>query len=322
MTIIDSVLVAAAVLAHTPAMQPAQSSFIPPLFVAALPCAGEEAGLNEIYGVCSNSRSGAYVVDYYRGRVFGFDASGSVLAQWNSPGAHGVTVSPTGEVFVTDNNVGSIYVYTSDGVFTRRIAGSGGDPGNLYAPTYLCMTPEGTLLVSDSQNQRIQELTIDGGFVRLWGSGGTGPGQFRGPRAVAISGDGTIYVSDEANQRVQAFSRTGSFLRQWTLPYRYDETYPIPRGIAVDDLGQVYVTDRANGRIDVFQSDGTLLGMWGATGDGPNHFHGPNAVAIAANEQLFVGESDCHVQVYSRDGTTSTHPISWGALKQLYRQAQ
>jgi len=313
----DSLVVAVAL--HTAPSTPA-ASFTPPVFLSALPCAGLEGPYSEIYGVCSDGHSATLVVDYEDGRVYKFDLTGHELARWDSPGAHGVAVAPTGEVYVSDNVSSLIDVYTESGSLLRQFGQSGGPLGGLYAPTYLCVTPEGTLLVSDSQHHRVMEFDTRGNALRAWGGPGSAPGQFAGPRGIAMNSAEEILVCDEANRRVQVFSRMGVFLRQWPVLGSFTDSFaPAPRGIAVDDLGRIQVTDRLNARVRVYEPDGSPMGTWGGYGLDPGQLLGPNAVVIDDQHRIYVGESNCHVQVFGRDGATITHRMSWGAVKTIYR---
>jgi len=317
----DSVVVALAI--HAAAASPgAAASFTTPSFLASLPCAGTEGAYSEIYGVRSDGGSGVFVVDYWDSRIYKFDNAGHEITHWSVPdGAHGIALSPTGELFIANGfELGLIDVYTSSGIFLRQIGESMGALGQMHNPIYPYVTPEGTLLVSDAQNQRVIEFEPGGTPIRSWGGPGAAPGQFGGPRGIAMDGAGDILVVDEGNKRVQVFSRTGAYLRQWAIQAAWYEGHePFPRGIAVDNLGRIYVTDRSNAVVRVYQSDGTEIGTWGGFGTDPGHFYGPNAVDVDPLGRIYVGESYCHVQVFGRDGATALPRVTWGRLKARYR---
>ena len=318
MTGMDSVVVALAL--HAAPMSPA-TAFATPAFLASLPCAGTEGAYSEIYGVRSDGHSAVFVAANSESRVYKFDLAGHEIAQWSSPYAHGIALSPSGEVFVSsDSEFGVIDVYSSSGAHLRQFGRWGGPSGGLQNPTWLYVTPEGTLLVSDSQNQQVVECDADGNRIRSWGGPGTAAGKFAGPRGIAMDGAGEVLVCDEGNSRVQVFSRTGAFLRQWPIRSNLLNTYnPVPRGIVIDDLGRIYIADRLNSRVRVFQSDGTEIGSWGGSGLDPGYLFGPSEVEVDMLGRIYVGESNCHVQVFGRDGTTALPRVTWGALKARYR---
>ena len=91
--------------------------------------------------------------------------------------------------------------------------------------------------------------------------------------------------------------------------------FNFPHGIGVDREGNVYVTDERakNGKGDVvvkFSPDGRVLmtlGKPGMPGDGPDTFHAPSDVAVAANGDIFVadghgGNTNGRIVKFSKDG--------------------
>lgn len=325
MSVIDTVVVALAMHAAV-STQTTVGSFTVPVFMRSLECAAGSSPFDRMYGLGQAPGSLLYGVDYNLGRVLGYDAGGHLVAQWGQPaevsawGAHSVAVM-AGEVYVTENLLGRVVVFSSTGAF-RRILGPNpnGDPGFLSSPTYLCPTPEGTMLVSDSQNMRIVELTAAGERVRTFGSIGSAPGQLGGPRGIAIDGGGRIYVADEPNRRVSVFTREGVFLFHWLIPSRFGiDSTPFIRGIHVDGAGLVYVTDVSNCCIHAFDTSGALIARWGSRGTEPGQLSGPNDIEFDDRGRLAISQFTCSPQWFARDAATRVVRASWGSVKASYR---
>jgi DNA-binding beta-propeller fold protein YncE len=126
---------------------------------------------------------------------------------------------------------------------------------------------------------------------RAWGS----------TAGVAVAPDGTIWAYDRCGANscagssldpIIAFSPDGKVLRHFG-----GGMFLMPHGLTVDDAGNVWVTDNAakDGRgmqVVKFGADGKVLMILGKAGGGepPDAFSQPNAVAIAANGDIFISQ--------------------------------
>lgn len=100
-------------------------------------------------------------------------------------------------------------------------------------------------------------FNAQGTFLRKFGSEGANPVQFIRPAGIAVAGDGTVIVCDQGNHRIQQLKADGSFVRT--------------------------IGSRGRG-----QGQGLPLkepyALWvSVNGDGTS--------------RMFVGDSNCHVQV-------------------------
>jgi sugar lactone lactonase YvrE len=123
-------------------------------------------------------------------------------------------------------------------------------------------------------------------------TGGSKPfGQVRG---VALDKEGDLYAVDGENSQVLKFDPTGKFLMQWGSKGTADGQF-IMSGlqgadttgfVVVDSHGNVYVTE--NNRVQKFDSNGKFLAKWGTAGSGDGQFGLALAIAIDAQDNLYV----------------------------------
>jgi DNA-binding beta-propeller fold protein YncE len=79
-----------------------------------------------------------------------------------------------------------------------------------------------------------------------------------------------------------------------------------PSDVAWDRAGNIYVADGlgANNRIAKFDKDGRFLAHWGSTGTGPAQFNGVKAIAIDAQDNVYVADmGNKRIQVFDAQGT-------------------
>ena len=144
---------------------------------------------------------------------------------------------------------------------------------------------------------------------RTWGS----------TAGVAVAPDGTIWAYDRCGANscagstldpIIAFAADGKVLRHFG-----GGLFQMPHGLTVDVSGNVWVTDNAakDGKgmqVYKFSPEGEILLTLGKPGggDAPEGFSQPNAVAIAANGDIFVSQGHTArgdkllIQVFSPEG--------------------
>jgi DNA-binding beta-propeller fold protein YncE len=142
--------------------------------------------------------------------------------------ARGLTVAPTGFVWVADSGNNRIQGYSGEGKYELEFGSLGTGPGQFKEPKGIGVTPGGTLLVGDGVNNRVQELTSSGTFITSFGEKGKNNGQFEEAWGIAATSTGNLYVVDLGNNRVE----------KWVPAVSGNE--------AAHDSRKIYYTNAAN----------------------------------------------------------------------------
>ncbi len=176
-----------------------------------------------------------------------------------------VAAHPDGRVFVCDEWLNRVTIFSREGAYLGKWGEKGSGDGQLNGPAGLVFEADGNLLVADGENHRIQRFTPDGRFLAAWGGFGDGDGQLNYPWGVTVDGEGSVYVADWRNDRIQKFSPDGRFLLKFGSSGTGNGEFYRPTGVAVDSDGDIYVTDWGNDRVQVFDRTGAFITLW--TGD-------------------------------------------------------
>ena len=163
-----------------------------------------------------------------------------------------------GLVYIPDEALNHVQVFTPEGVFLKRWGVAGSAAGELNRPSCLGVDAEDNLLISDSLNHRVQRFSRDGEFLGEWGRFGSGDGELNMPWGLALDRKGYVYVADWRNDRVQKFDPQGGFMTKWGGPG--SGLFNRPAAVAVDDEGLLYVADWGNERVQILHPEGEVLG--------------------------------------------------------------
>ena len=238
-----------------------------------------------------------------------------------------VALDQAGNVYVADEWLNRISIFTKDGEWVGKWGTEGSGDGAIKSPSGMVFDADDNLLLVDSQNSRVQRFTKDGKFISSFGSQGSGDGQFNLPWGIDVDSDDYIYVADWRNDRIQKFTKDGAFLMAFGSSGSEPGEFNRPTGVAVDRTGMIYVADWGNERMQMFDPVGKFVTL--TTGDGTiskwgkdkldangemwkereiaqgiereKDFWGPVAVAVDDQDRVFVVES-CRnrIQVYRR----------------------
>ena len=238
-----------------------------------------------------------------------------------------VALDQTGNVYVADEWLNRISIFTKDGEWVGKWGTAGTGDGEIESPSGMVFDADDNLLLVDSQNNRVQKFTKDGKLISSFGNQGSGDGEFNLPWGIDVDGEGNIYIADWRNDRIQKFTKDGMFLMAFGSPGSEPGEFNRPTGVAVDRTGMIYVADWGNERLQMFDLAGKFVTL--TTGDGTiskwgkdkldangemwkereiaqgiereKDFWGPVAVAVDDEDRVFVVES-CRnrIQVYRR----------------------
>lgn len=243
----------------------------------------------------------AQMVDLVPDQYFGSVGTGD--GQFTN--AHGIAISPNGDIYVADARNHRIQRFSADGQFvsawgTYASVDSGDAPGGTFnEPWGVAVGPDGSVYVTDTWNYRIQKFTADGEFITMWGTAGTSdtPTSFWGPRGIVVNQLGQVFVTDTGNNRVVIFDKNGSFLSQFGVNGINSGEFDEPVGLAVDDQNNIYVVDTWNQRIQVFaDTTGTMnyqvVREWEVAGWKGQSVNNKPFIAVNDSGHIFVTDPD------------------------------
>ena len=249
------------------------------------------------------------------------DAPGSMV--WPTS----VALDKAGNVYVSDEWLNRIAMFSSDGEWLGAWGTQGDADGEVDQPAGIAFDSEDNLYVVDTGNNRIQKFTKDGQFLAKWGQQGSGDGEFDMPWGIGLDADNNVYIADWRNDRIQKFAPDGSFLMVFGEPGPEDGQFNRPADVAVDKEGLIYVADWRNDRVQVFDAEGRFiteiigdatLSKWGITKLDANpdmkmqrdiaqglerekFLRGPMGVVVDDQDQVFIVDSQRNrIQIYRK----------------------
>jgi len=249
------------------------------------------------------------------------DAPGSMV--WPTS----VALDKAGNVYVSDEWLNRIAMFSSDGEWLGAWGTQGDADGEVDQPAGIAFDSEDNLYVVDTGNNRIQKFTKDGQFLAKWGQQGSGDGEFDMPWGIGLDADNNVYIADWRNDRIQKFATDGSFLMAFGASGSEDGQFNRPADVAVDKEGLIYVADWRNDRVQVFDAEGRFiteiigdatLSKWGITKLDANpdmkmqrdiaqglerekFLRGPMGVVVDDQDQVFIVDSQRNrIQIYRK----------------------
>ena len=238
-----------------------------------------------------------------------------------------VTLDKAGNVYVSDEWLNRIAMFTADGEWLGAWGTQGDADGEVDQPAGIAFDSEDNLYVVDTGNNRIQKFTKDGQFLAKWGQQGSGNGEFDMPWGIGLDGEDNVYIADWRNDRIQKFAPDGSFLIKFGEAGLEDGQFNRPADVAVDKEGLIYVADWRNDRVQVFDAEGRFiteiigdatLSKWGITKLDANpdmkmqrdiaqglerekFLRGPMGVVVDDQDQVFIVDSQRNrIQIYRK----------------------
>lgn len=202
------------------------------------------------------------------------------LAAIPEPGMYaeqpGLAADDTGNVFISDYDLGQVRKVAADGSITV-IAGGGaierGDGGpatsvSLSKPLGLAVDSEGNLYIAEYGKGRVRKVLADGTITTLFSKDGV--------NLIAVDRSGSLYSTETGHGAIFKMGADGKLTRfagkgGGTVKYSGEggpatQATFYPWGVAVDSHKNIYIADRSNGRILRVATDGTISTVAGEAG--------------------------------------------------------
>ncbi len=233
------------------------------------------------------------------------DAEGNIVEAWTQWDSlfrrpHTVFISPYDpekHVWVVDDHLHAILIFTNDGKELVQTIGtpgeSGADATHFNRPTFIAWLADGTFFVSDGYNgTRVAKFDKGGTFLLDWGEPGTRGSETRPYYMNNVHGIALnprtrrVYVNDRANRRIQVFDESGQYLDEWSVGAAPAEVYSIYMG----KDGNVWGADHTTSKMIKWDAEGHFLYSWGSFGDHPGGFWGVHQISVDQEGNLYVAE--------------------------------
>jgi hypothetical protein len=198
-----------------------------------------------------------FIDDYYD--CGGTEPPPNLLALENTPKylvrmADGVNL--TGDYYITDPIVGSLFIYDTFLVLRAEIKG-------LNRPLGVAIDSQGHILVGNNGRDNVEVYDpANGELLAVFGEG-----LLKMPTAITIDDLGNIYVTDSRSHSVQVFDPTYNPIRtigkrgagEGELSFPVDAEIIAVSGTGTAGAQEIFVADQGNYRIQVYDLQGNWL---------------------------------------------------------------
>jgi len=240
----------------------------------------------------------------------GYRDGPTTQAQFNLP--IGVTLSPSGVIYIADSGNNRIRAISPEGMVTT-LAGSGergfkdGPPelAQFNAPAYLSVGPERNIYVSEScepkGNHAIRRITPEGVVATVAGLGFPGRADgpiskagFSCPRGLDFDTAGNLYIADGANDRIRVitsedmvYTLAGIGTNGYIDGAGSQAAFLHIKDVALDGEGRLYVAEMITNRIRVIQLPETLIAS--PPPPSPDPYADQNVIKIGFVDEVYLG---------------------------------
>ena len=247
-----------------------------------------------------------------------------VAAQFSYP--IGVAINSVGNLYVTSGC--TIRMITPAGVVTTfagtpEVCGSSdgvGEAARFISPAGIAVDSVDNIYVADYGAHTIRKITPAGVATTLAGTAYTygsidGAGttaQFYDPSGIAVDLNGNVYVTDFGSSTIRKITPSGVVSTFAGTAYKHGSRdglgaaarFDFPNGIAIDSVGNIYVADSGNETVRRITPGGTVTTVagvadvtGGVVGMLPGYLSYPNAIAVDANNVLYVSTGEGVVKI-------------------------
>jgi len=210
-----------------------------------------------------------------------------------------VAVDAQDNIYVTDSDLGKIFVFEPSGKFSRVIGSLKHGEGFFKHPTGIAVDSAAQrIYVTDTWRDQVFVMDMQGSVLQKIGKNGAGEGEFNFPTDLRLDGS-NLLVLDAMNFRVQALDRSGTY--QYCIGELGDGPGDLfrPKGLGIDSEGHLYIVEGLTGVVQVFDRQGQLLYYFGKAGTGFGDFQLPTGLFIDNQDRVYVVDSFNHrVQMF------------------------
>ena len=232
------------------------------------------ASLNAVNSLATDSAGNVYISDFYNNQVEKLTPAGQIVVVAGSgsssvsptaqsatsvalSGPTGMIFDPSGNLYISDQNVSLIVKVNTAGQLTQVAGGGGTTPGTmpqsalsvgLNNPAELAVDGAGDLYIGDFSNQLVEQMNTAGEIVVVAGGGGTVPTATPGYatnaqlgliEGLAVDGAGNLYIADGQNignndNMVEKVAATGATL---SFPYTDVGSTSVPQSFTLTNVG-------------------------------------------------------------------------------------
>jgi DNA-binding beta-propeller fold protein YncE len=162
----------------------------------------------------------------------------------------------SGDIYITDFKVGSIFIYDADLVLKAEIK-------DLDKPLGIAVDSNGYILVGNDGRDNIEVFDpATGNLKKIFAEG-----LVIMPNSISVDSDGFIYVTDSRSHRVKVFNAEYQLLRTIGSPGAAEDelTFPVDTEVFsfLQDgnmVKEVFVADQGNKRVQIYDFLGNHLG--------------------------------------------------------------
>lgn len=210
-----------------------------------------EFGNNDLQQVSEIKVIGSFILatDSKGGKLAKFDRTGvflGIIYTSDNFIPNGITISPTGEIFLSDAYGKEVIVLSASGRILRRFSGWGTGEGQFLSPAGISLGKEKKrIYVADEQGGKINVFGWFGEFLFSFGNG-----LLQRPTAISLDDDGNIFVLDAYMGEILVFDRDGK-----RLNLIYDSEFlprlKFPQGIEIKK-DKIFIVDAGGDNVLVF----------------------------------------------------------------------
>ena len=166
----------------------------------------------------------------------------------------------SGDIFVSDSKVGSVFIYDQDLIPKAEIKG-------LNTPLGVAVDGQGRLLVGNDGRSNIEVYDpTNGDLLAVFGEG-----IVQMPNAITLDAAGNIYVTDSRRGVIWVFTPSYELTGWIGNPGEGQEDLKFPIDAEVSSTTQeIFVADKGNNRVQVYDLQGNWLRKLNWTGYGCN----------------------------------------------------